>query len=142
VVEAWLDREEVARRLPPEAVDFGTLDYDPDYGHYCRADGQPFTGVCFTRWSNGGLESVVHFVGGLAEGVSVAWEFDGGIKLYREMARDVVDGLEVLWGADGQVRSRAWFVRGRRQQAEPGAAADPARLSALVTLSCHGGPGS
>jgi len=119
VVEAWLDRVAVSRRLPPDAVDFGSLTYDPDFGHYCRADGSPFTGVCFTCWGDGGLESVAHFADGLAEGVSVAWRYAGGIELYREMRRDVAHGLEVLWGEDGRVRSRAQFVRGRRQDAEP-----------------------
>jgi hypothetical protein len=119
VVEAWLDREAVDRRLPLDAVDFRALTYDPDYGHYCRPDGEQFTGVCYTRWEDGGLESVVHFVGGLAEGVSVAWRYTGVIELYREMERDVVHGLEVLWGEDGQIRSQARFVRGRREQAEP-----------------------
>ncbi len=115
MVEAWLDREAVSRRLPADAVDFRALIYDPDSGQYCRADREPFTGLCYTRWEDGGLESVAHFANGLAEGVSVAWRHDGRIELYREMSRDMVHGFEVLWGADGQVQSRAQFVRGRRQ---------------------------
>ena len=101
-MEEWLDRERVEARLPESAVPFHALTYDPDTGQYC-ASGGPFTGVSVIRRSDGQLQSVVHYVDGVAHGVSVAWSPGGQPEVYNEMEFGVCHGRHVKWGEGGSV---------------------------------------
>lgn len=102
-MEEWIDRDRTEQLLPPTAVYFRVLKYDPDTGQYCHSDDEPFTGVCITRWPDGRLQSVVHFVNGHAHGVSVAWSIHGRPEVYNEMEFGVCHGLHVKWSEDGSV---------------------------------------
>src|SRR5262249_17950445 len=94
----WFDRKRVDQEI--KGVDYRELKYDPDLGVYLREEAA-FTGVCTQRYPDGSLESLVHLVQGVAEGVSAAWHTNGQLALYNEMAHDVYDGLQVEWAEDG-----------------------------------------
>ena len=95
----------------------------------------------------GGVANDVRWVGEQAERVvspDDPWSiptnltlacYFGLVDLPLSLVGDIVTLPKVVWGRGKPQRPAA-------RNAEPGAAADPARLSAPVTPGCHGGPGS
>ena len=98
----WLDRLEVERRLPPDAIDFESLDYDYDQSLYCH-QGRRFTGFAVQRHADGGLKSVVTFRDGVEDGVSVTWHLTGGIERYVETKGEMFHGEQRVWDEDGTI---------------------------------------
>ena len=92
------------------AVDFTALGHDGE--GYCLG-GEPFTGLCKTRW-RGVLRAVSGLEGGLECGVSVAWHDSGRIELYSEMQGDVYHGRHAEWDEDGTPRVDERYVHGVR----------------------------
>src|SRR4051812_39496748 len=107
---SWLDRELVDQKL--KGVDDSEVTYDQELGVYCYR-GKPFTGVCIQRFPDERLNSVVHFVRGLAHGISAAWYPNGQIELYNEMAADVYHGLHLKWSEDGTKQVEERYHEGR-----------------------------
>jgi uncharacterized protein (TIGR02996 family) len=110
----WLDRDLVDRLV--EAVDFTTLEYDPDLGLYCL-NGEPFTGVTKTRERDGTLRAIGYQKDGLEYGLSVAWYPRGRIHLYSEMEADVYHGWHMEWNENGTKKVQAHYKMGRRHDA-------------------------
>lgn len=109
----WLDRELVDRELADKGDQ--ELQFNPETYRY-QHEGVPFTGISVGRYPDGKLQSVVHFVDGLATGVSAAWYPNGQIELYREMEEDVCHGARIEWNQDGtktrdEIYARGSFVR-------------------------------
>jgi antitoxin component YwqK of YwqJK toxin-antitoxin module len=106
----WLDRERVDREIT--SIDFAALTFDNDLGVYCL-QGDPFTGACAQRYSDGKLQSIIHHAVGLAHGITVVWFTNGKIHLYSEMVSDTPHGLHIEWDKDGNKVLEEHYRRGQ-----------------------------
>jgi hypothetical protein len=107
----WADRDAIDQAL--DGVDYSLLEYDPDTGLYCLGD-SPYTGIAKTRTRTGNLRGLNHLVGGVDDGVAVAWYENGQLELYSEMAGDVYHGWHLEWNEDGTLRARKHYTHGRQ----------------------------
>jgi hypothetical protein len=109
----WTDRAAVEKRLPADAVDFDALDYDYDRTQYCLG-GEPFTGFTAQRFPDGGLESVVTYRDGVADGVSVGWYPSGQIEQYSDLRAESLHGTHREWDEDGELVTDEVYADGVR----------------------------
>ncbi len=78
-----------------------SLHYDERYGLY-TLDGEPFTGVSYSVWPNGRLDSESELRDGLNWGVSRSWYSTGQPLGEATMRAGVLHGRSREWHTNGQ----------------------------------------
>lgn len=92
-------------------IESSRLDYDAESGRH-TLQGVPFTGVVFSAWPNGQLESESELRDGLNWGFSRSWYSTGAKLGEAEMRAGVLHGRSREWHKNGEIASDGEYEYG------------------------------
>ena len=92
-------------------IEFEHLEHDPSDGLYYY-EGQPFTGVLVRPLAPNFIQSEVHYVNGLPDGLTQVWRRPGCLAEESHFRCGVYHGTRTLWNDRGSLIAQEQYERG------------------------------